>query len=53
MTYQLEAGLKEEPEKQMEEHKEKTGPGSCSVLSGNLVGGAQLAGGVIGPCGPT
>lgn len=27
--------------------------GSPSALCGNLVGGVHLAGGVIGPCGPT
>lgn len=29
------------------------GQGSPSALCGNLVGGVQLAGGVMGPCGPT
>lgn len=40
-------------EKQEKKQKERAGLGSPSALCGNLVGGVQLAGGVMGPCGPT
>lgn len=36
-----------------EEQKEAEDWGSPYALCGNLVGGFQLAGGVMGPCGPT
>lgn len=40
--------------KRMEkEQKEAEVWGGSSALCGNLVGGVQLAGGVMSPCGPT
>ena len=40
-------------ETQEEEQKEEGRLGNPSALCGNLVGGLRLAGGVMGPCGPT
>lgn len=40
-------------EKQEEEQKAGGELGNPSALPGNLVGGVQLAAGVMGPCGPT
>lgn len=39
--------------KQEGEQKAGGGLGNPSALCGNLVGGVQLAAGVMGPCGPT
>lgn len=55
MTYLPEAALRRRSvEGETRKRKKgRGGLGSPSALCGNLVGGLQLAGGVMGPCGLT
>ena len=53
MTYLPEAVLRRRSVEGETRTKGRGGLGSPSGRCGNLAGGVQLTGGVMGPCGPT